>query len=349
MTGQSELDLNIYYLALSGMQKAIRKNLVVPALRCGAVAHSINSRAMWQRVFTVWGEDCGRNEEALFNLWKWRGNVTKWKDVAPLVETLASGTKTEDMSTLWGIVGEDLSFYKDDPEECPIKKSEVLNEFKHDGKYRKYYVVIPTREKYKKAYLKSEMSSGDWSWEFEKVFDRHDFNFEDDWVLEALEHVYRFDREGQCEAAPILWMNCGRKEPILRVENYDPDAVVIKDTLPIAALDMHTRPGIMAISIFKKRHGNVIDEVCRVKEFGGMIFTHDSQLYNNKAVTETDFQNIWQQLTATDHLYGVEGREWFLKNVRPVLNEIRMWVITKTEDYGGIVDEIARRADKLLK
>jgi hypothetical protein len=251
------VDYDVYYLALSALQKCVRRGDLSGALRFAKAAWLENSLGLHSRLFTILFEDCGRD---LSTLKAFSESSFSHKDldaVLHLVGVLARSGKSHDS---FG-----ASWY-------------VCRRYDYDS--------IP--EKYSKLdYLRER-----WSFTGLDTYDSLGIPESLSWMPRFLGVAARYDRESLSPAAMYLSaIDCTSENSFTFVDECGEAANI--DGFPLFALDKHTRPGLHILSLLADYLTKF--SVCTLEDLGMYVFLREGCYLKNKMVS-ADGVDFWQML-----------------------------------------------------
>ena len=205
-----DLRKNLYYLSIASLQKMVRRGQVGAALNIGKIAHKLEPKKLFARLWTILFEDCARDQATLLTFYRWRGNNAKYEDVAPLIKAMASGMHSREAPPLSRAI------------KGPLNLKEGLW-FKQNMPH-----VLEVKRK----------------WESRKydAYDPHDFPNGTDWIIELCERGHKYDWEGFCVGTPYLNSVHGLDKDVIISDECE-HSEMIDDCLPLVGIDTHTRPG----------------------------------------------------------------------------------------------------------
>ncbi len=258
---------NVYYVALSAAQKAIRQGTPERAVNWAKVAWQIDKKAMFKRMWTWFFEDCGPNLEAAQSLYSYRGGLSDFDGLMSIVALLASGPKCKDIIPLAGL----LRSHKSQP----------------IATYAALRPVAPVL-----AEIQKDWSAYGWDG-MERTLT---FKPEFDWVITFAQRAMKFCEGGYPVGWPYLFSEqfCGFKAP----ENEIGQICLIAGGLPCSAIDGHTRPGMSAISTFVRLAPEI--GVTDPYDFKEYLFVAEGGLCNNLTRCNIDFEKMWHKLSKED-------------------------------------------------
>lgn len=209
-------NLNIYYLAVSGLQKAVRRCLPEVAVRSARLAWEQEPYRLFRRLHTILYEDCPTSETALRHFLDNPPDSRKWDTIESAVRVMA-----ESHTNLMVAYLSRLMIGKDDIspdfqrflENSPVAR--VLE-------YRKY-------------------------WEDDLFFDMYQDVEGLDWLFDLIKRTKQHDSEKLWAAVPMFW---NVRPPLTIPGNVmeAPETPLIVG-LPAVGFDGHTRPGQHAFRV----------------------------------------------------------------------------------------------------
>jgi len=208
------MNLNVYYLAISGIQKSVRRGLTEQALKCTKIAYEIDRQRLIKRLLVISFEECSRDEEILRFLYE-RPNTKDPKVIEKWITLLATSKFKSSNSVPF----------------CRfLIKRDTPMEFLDDELFQELY--------------------SDWpEYEFE-IYDRHGFPKEKEWILDICERVYKVSSEKLQGGVPYCILNADDYPHVDDCEVGE----IWNNLIPYSAFDKHTRPGKFALNIYKKKH-----------------------------------------------------------------------------------------------
>jgi hypothetical protein len=91
---------NSYYIAISGLQKAIRRGNAHAAVACTFVAWKHDKHKLFRRLFTVLFEDCGRDGSAVLEVAKIAPRHNDWESIEKFVRVMVASGKSREQGGL---------------------------------------------------------------------------------------------------------------------------------------------------------------------------------------------------------------------------------------------------------
>jgi hypothetical protein len=293
-------DQTVYYVAISAMQKCIRRCEPAKAVAFAKICWDEEPYRLWARLWTVLFEDCGRNIKALRMFYEYKDGYSDFSTLAPLIVELAEGYHTKDVNCLSRVP----------------KRMNITPLLLHGAVKDKHPKVLSLYEKYQHS-------------KFE-VYDAWDFG-EYAWVIDVAERSLSYDREQMGISAPYFWMT----DTIQTEETPDDEvgpSTLLNGFLPAEALDVHTRPGKMAMSVYQKNCKPNSDR----KLFGLYLHFADGWCLRNRATYNFDFVKLRFDMepynTPTKngaYFFQDNVLDYTRNEVLPELNKTRLWVMDK--------------------
>ena len=290
---------NLYYLGISGLQKAVRLGKLKGAIKCGYVAWAQDPQQLFRRLWTILFEDCCGDTTALRTFFDYRNGYKRWEDVRTLVVALVKAAKCQEAVYVSWLMKNDQEY---------IDKLLRDKGWNHLADLRLHFLSKDTLF----AYDEAKTYTGDKAW-----------------LVDLADRGGSFTREGFNIATPyVVSEHFDYVEWEQRQDEFA-DVELFEDVLPLAALDKHTRIGKLALSVFAKKTSCPFDS----EDLGRMGFLFEgcrcrNLTGNRKAMelwltTDGELARNWSAaMTPTK-------RDWFISH-RVKLNEIRIWALEKT-------------------
>lgn len=83
---------NCYYLAISALQKCVRRGWADLAVKMGNVAWRLDKWRLFRRLFTVMFEEAGGDIEMMQVIAQWKGTYKDFSTLEPLIRQAVSST-----------------------------------------------------------------------------------------------------------------------------------------------------------------------------------------------------------------------------------------------------------------
>ena len=297
-----------YYVALSAVQKCIRRGDPTRAVNFAKVAWRINPYRLWNRLWTILYEDCGRDLPTLLMFYKHRGGGYEFENLIPLIVQMANADKSRESNLLsYWLGGEFLD--KDLLHAATVgtihhRLVEILDEW--------------TRTEFH-AY---------------SIWDYGVGNSNLDWTIEVAERSIQFDWEKFGRGSPYFFMQdtCEVSGTFSECGHL----TILDNWMPSEAIDCHTMPGKQANRTFIKYHPET--DYPGVKYdipdgLGEWLFWHEGWLYrHSKPYQGLDFFGLFQQMQNIEHLgkaYNLVTEEATasMKRVIEEMHKIRLWTM----------------------
>lgn len=287
-----EKKASVYYVAISGIQKAVRRGMLKQALECTAAAYSIWPYKLWQRLHVILLEDCAGNLDAVRKFHAYRGGCKDLKGLLSLVAEMAQGQKTREVIMASWFVG-----------------GKVQELQKHGLTQADYPLLHELRDR----------------WDLEKFEAYDDMGFvqgKDEWLIDFAE---RIQRTVESMAPALPWLHSVYFSDQERAETSDecPIDETVDGIIPLSAVDGHTRPGKIAINILCKQSPPPDTSSRGKKE---TVFQWEGGLARNKQCKR--LLEGMQKAAFRQTLVSDAAREWFERN-HGKLNELRLWSLRK--------------------
>ena len=309
----NEIGLTCYYVAISAVQKCIRRGDATRAVNFFKVAWRMNSWKAFSRLWTILYEDCGRDADILALFFRHRGGGYDFENLVALVAGMANAKKSRDVNC--------LSFILRDHDVKPSILEKELKGTKHER-------LIQLNAEYKReeldAYSIWDFGSGLCSF---------------DWTIELAEKSLKFDWEKFCTGMPYFFM-------VDMIENGDiidecgelSEDELFDDWLPLCAIDDHTRPGKICFSTYLKYRK---DKYANRETMGWWMFYHEGWMHNKLQPYSYDFAGLFDKMVnIPTNISGESFRDpaatkHFREDVVPEMNKLRRWWVTKhgREDF----------------
>ena len=303
-------NLTVYYLSISAMQKCIRRNDAVNAIRYGWMAWSQKPELLWKRLWTVLFEDCGRNINAMKAFYTHRTGYRSFEEIGELIRTMAVGPKSKDSNSLSRLIMR--------KKVSPIKMARVLR------KSKKHCRVLELAD--------------EWSTKRMAMYDNYEMSKGLDWVIDVAERSLTFDREYLGVGAPYFWMKGYKYTKGEPVDEVGP-LTYLNGWFPLEALDQHTRPGKYAYTVFLKHERLKYMTRDTFKQFvwfneGYLLQSKDAYKYNFERL-RFDCQTFDTESRTGACFFREDIGEYVRETILPELNKARKWVMLKSnrDDY----------------
>jgi len=300
---------NCYYVAISCLQKCVRRGWVEGAVNWAKVAWRIDPYRLFCRLWTITFEDCGRDLETLLALYRHRGGGKKWEPIAKLVEQMAGGTHCRAVShasLIMKKIGE-------------INTSHLFDCLK-DTEHRRFINLC------------SDWDSEEPNWDIYDVWDYGIGGKNYDWTIELAQRAKTFDWSAFGWSLPYFFQRstfC----PTETVSDECEPLTLWNDFLPLEALDVHTQPGKLAIGILYKH--NPLDYFTK-DQAGDALFFAEGWLLRNHSPYPYDWARLLCELRKDDNPGG--SWAWYLDpevvahtkaDLIPEILSIREWMLEK--------------------
>lgn len=314
---KEELGKTAYYVGISALQKCIRRGEAERAVNFAKLCWRMEPHRLFCRLWTILGEDCGRDIPALLAFYKHRGGGFQFEPLVNLVVALANARKSREVClTAYWLKGDTLR---------PAILAAAVQGTVH--------------EKLTELIQRWDGPEGQFSlWDYGVG----DANL--DWTIDVAERSGKFDWEKFCPAIPYFTMTDTRE---LTGKVYDEGGplTIYDDFLPLEALDIHTRPGKHAINVFAKYRQDWLQSFglpITGQNLGTNVFWMEGWLYRNYCPYRSlDIIGLWDQMEymqcQSPPCYAGEMKQRTMANmtehVLPELNKCRAWLIGEDETY----------------
>jgi len=236
------MNLNVYYLAISGLQKAVRRNLVEQAVILGKIAWNLDKFRLYQRVHTIAFEECGTDITILGWLYEERFGAKEWDALESLIRRMALSEHKCNETVA-------LKFILDSQEELVDAASDAR--------------LIELQELWPTHGFLAYTSLG--------------FPAEEEWLLELCERKSSADREKLLCGVPYLfWEEAGSKQ----VSDCAKGSLW-RGLIPLSAFDFHTSIGKFAIKSFYY-DSSEFQSLCSIGDAGKFIFKNEGMLISTR-------------------------------------------------------------------
>lgn len=207
------MNLNSYYLAISGLQKAVRRGLEEQAVKLARIAWELKSDYLYGRLHTILFEECGRDRSVL--KWRYDNHIQKknWFELETFVRVMAASEKKSNESVA-------LMFW--------IHRQFEFPESIHSAQLNKI--------------------RGGWPEKKFEVYDEIELNITLDWIIEVCERLFKLDREGLSCGIPYLNQEF---EDCDVVDDCD-EGECWNGLIPYSAFDKHNRIGKHCLNTYYK-------------------------------------------------------------------------------------------------
>ncbi len=304
---KEDLSLNAYYLAISALQKCVRRGDVERAVNFGKICWRMEPYRLFARLWTILYEDCGRDLPALRTFFRYREGYKSFEQIIPLIVAMAKANKSRDSACLSSIIrGATVipTVFFAEIGQHPIHKR-VLDFYKN-------------------------WPDGEWS-----LYDPWDYGVGEtnyDWTIELAERSTKWSREGFGVGSPYFFMrDTYRTEPT--VNEVPGIGELYEDWFPMVAVDTHTRPGKMALGTYLKHREGKFGET--PKDFDWWVFHLEGWRYVRSEPYEFDFTQLCFKMQSIPSgrlstiFYEPGVQEYYDTTVLPELHKVREWVLNK--------------------
>lgn len=298
----------MYYVSISGMQKAVRFGLTDAAVRLARTAHALEPFRLSRRLWTVLLEDCALDTDALLAFYRLRGSYKEWESLEPLVVVMANGQKTHAVSVAsWVLKIPEIAM---DTEKLLVDSgcAELLDR-------RKIWMSEEGLDRLN-GYRETEIELNDGL---------------ADVIMTVTERALSNDYECQSVMLPWFFMRGRYVKPTAWV-NEVKNRELFDGWFPEAAIDEHVWPGKMALAALRKRV-----EPPKVMETGKtdlwlewIVFTQEGWRHDREIVLPRDYAKIALIAMGYGWLFDPSIEPWF-DAVAPKLKELRVWSMKKYE------------------
>jgi hypothetical protein len=309
-------DPTVYYVAISAIQKCIRRGDVERAVNFARLAWQCDPYKVWCRLWVILFEDCARNEQALRAFYEHRKGYNKFEDLMPLVALLANGPHDRMPCSL----------------SCMVNGRDPVKFAHYDLVLRDKFPALAKFTAATRSDPKDALSYYE-QFGFEFAFEGHDFS----WVVELCRRSLKFDRENFSAAVPFFFSKGVYQATEARIAECAP-LTMLWDFLPMECLDGHTRPGKITISTFLKYKREGYPFLTDDKVLSEFVFFNEGWLYRNYDPYPFNFSRLQLEMTpypgksdssAFDMWIG-PWADLMRKEVIPELHKVRTWAIEKT-------------------
>lgn len=292
---------NVYYVALSGMQKSIRRGYCDQAVNLCKVAWLIEPFKLFSRLWTVCFEDCGRDLRTLRTFYDWRGNSKDFMTLLPLIKAMAVNTHSQDAHWLRQLLKQ--------VEGSVMSAAGMLKGISHDP-------ILFTAVK---EVGLTGMSAYDNVATLKLPEDKS-------WIVDICDRSLTFDWEKFALAVPFFFLDSEYEESV-PVEGGD--IPLWENIMPLATLDGHTRPGKRVLSLMKHQLAGASKEF--LDEYDLMMFLYEGASYKNFCTHSRPL--VDRALATWGKRPGITDlREQFEASLDK-LNEVRLNVIHNDETF----------------
>ena len=294
----------VYYLSVSAMQKCIRRGETERAVNFAKVAYSQQSYRAFCRLWTILFEDCGTSLEALQAFRDYPIGSKEFEPLIPLVIAMAESTKDYSQVYVSDLV-QGACYGKPLP---PIALYHALKDTPH-AQLVEWYKSWPERKL--------------------DIFDILDYDSSNEWVPVLCKLGCKFDRSNFAIGVPYLL--CSGLSSEFRIEQRKLSTTLYRDFLPLESVDIHTRQGKFAYSIFLKNHSG--DAALKRDVMGDFMFYHEGVLHDREYVRPFNFrQMVWDLVSSNEELSHLSNmfdtsQVDFWKSALPSVYELRSWVL----------------------
>lgn len=306
---KEKLGKTAYYIALSAMQKCIRRSYLKGALNWGKIAWSIDPYALYRRLWTVLFEDCGRDLPSLALFHSRSIAYSNFESIRNAVKTLCLAQKSRECG--W------MRFWM----EGKNFNHEYVDRYMGERHYKQ---IIDLGEGYRRKGLAAYCL-----WDFGVG----DTNF--DWVIDLATTASKFDHEKFSIGMPYWFMN-GVYDERIRLVNECESITLFQDFLPLEAIDWHTRPGQHTCRMFAKYRESQLKSLGLIggaQMFGNYMFVHEGWKYRNACpYYSIDVDNIGRGMEYWSEI-GISGMEVLqelgdsFEEIHFDLHKCREWIL----------------------
>lgn len=301
-TFSEEAQKNAYYIALSGLQKAIRRNDLVLALISAKVAHEIDPFRLFRRMHTIAFEDCSMS----FNVLDFLrypaakhgfGSFKDWEYIRKFVGLMVKCPKTQEPCRFTYMGRQDIKYL---PKEC-MDWAEQL--FEYD--------------------------------DFECYIDTIDPSLH--WVIDVCENGQKkYDKWEKCSCfIPYFVGKYGFAEDHIDriIDEYSGsncEDALIENLLYCSAIDRHTRPGAIALNGLIKKFGISMNR----ENLSNLLWVRSGNLLKKKISEFEGGITQWKEQSAEKD-FGVPYEELYTKfndTIFPKLAASQRWAMNKFQE-----------------
>jgi hypothetical protein len=297
-------NLNVYYVAISGLQKAVRRGLKSTAVSLAEIAWQIEPYRLYRRLHTILYEDCPTNLAALRWVYDHPMDSRKWDTIEAAVSAMCDGSTNLEVMYLSHII---------------THKSDVPEQLRDYLKASRFSEVLELREKWQETELYPDLG-------------------EYEWIMDLIDRTKRLDGEDCWVAVPLFWKTVGG-ERCSDVVDEAPETDMLYDVLPACAIDGHTRPGKIAFSAFFKYRSRLWAS----RADKPIFYWYEGRLRNKCEQWLADFPNKYVPTQEMFNGMGIleNSTTAYFEKIKPEINVVRDWVF-KTQ-FSGDISEFSRK------
>ena len=302
----------IYYVAISGLQKCVRRGDFEGASRMWRVASRIKAKEAHARLYTILFEDCGRDYRCLQFFHNWRGSLKSTDDGLRLVKALCESTKSRDAHAASKFI---------------TGKAPITSYVRSTINFSKYWANL--------GWVQASWNSQGFD-----VYNKFKFVPEKQWVVDFCINTSKYDRSSMSASIPMFHaIDC------TEVYQQVPEECGLNEYyegIPLEALDKHTRPGLTVLGeVYNELRSELIGIGITSYCFGMYVFMNEGRLLTNKVLGEIDFWALCSKVKAWD-CFEISNRVTYFKDVVQLkLNTSRVDYLNDFSD--GLLEGMLRR------
>jgi len=296
---KDHISKNGYYLAVSAIQKCIRRGDAERAVNLAKVAWRCNSYRLFARLWTILFEDCGRDIDSLLAFYRHRSGYATFEPLIPLIRSMAQGYHSRDVCGASSLIKDGGINYE--------RLEATLKGTVHEP----FLELCRDRLEAIHDYSVWDFGSGDANY---------------DWTIELAERGMKFDWEKFSVGLPYFFQSRMMEPPAdIPVKECGP-LTLYRDFYPLEALDDHTRPGKIAFATYIKHRS---DPYMGARDIGSYMFFQEGWLCSKLITHSFNFGFIADTLAGYTAYQRPEIVEHFRTVVNPEMAKVRKWVLDK--------------------
>ena len=228
-SGPKKQNQTVYYLSVSAMQKCIRRGYTERAVNFAKAAYRQQPYRAFCRLWTILFEDCGTSRESLQAFRDYPIGDKTFEKLIPLIVAMSEGVKDQQAVSASDLIKGSYGSHS----LPPVPLYQALKNTEHKSLVE-WYKQFPERGV--------------------EIFDLADYDSGDDWIPELCKLGAKFDRSGFSLGVGYLFGRPQTWDSVTPDEN-ETSLTFFDEFFPLEALDIHTRQGQFAYSVFLKNTG----------------------------------------------------------------------------------------------
>lgn len=298
-----------YYLAVSALQKCVRRGDVLRAVNFGKLCWRIEPYRLFSRLWTILFEDCGRDLPTLLAFYRYRAGFSQFEPLAQLIAMMCRAGKTRDVLAMAELIqGTNLT--------------QSMLTLALQGHPIHSRVLDLNREWY------------DREWFAYSVWDYGVGDANYDWTLELAERGMKWDWSKFSIGLPYFFMRDTLEYPPTQPVVECGGVHLYRGWFPLEAVDDHTRQGKASFRVYLKYREVHFGET--LEDFGDWVFFQEGWKYTNLRPYSYDFFSLLNSMRTSksgivmSNFTEPEVTAHWQRDVLPELNRVRTWFLNKT-------------------